>query len=513
MHWKTTIFTIFGLASLCQAASIDQYKPARSQYYNSKSAPYYVSPSGIPEVSFDVGESYAGLMPASPKLTGINDPKFFFWFFPTVNPSGKDDVVIWFNGGPGCSSLEGLTQENGPFSWKYGTYKPMPNAWSWHKLANVIWVEYPIGTGFSSGQVTAKNNAETAAQFLTFWKTLVDTFGLHNKKIYVTGESYAGVYVPYVGAAMLDKKDKTYFDVHGALYYDPVMPYSDKLAFDHASFPGFFRHWESVFAIPDKNKKILDKNNKDCGLDAYLDSHLTYPPPQMPWKPAQVKGCDIIANFDDINTVINPCFNVYHVLDTCPVLWDILGFPSVEYTPPGATLFFNIPGVRKAIHAPPAPKEWASCSGPVFIDNNDNYDPVEHEKKLQTLIEKTGNVLIGSGVADYIIQPNATALAVQALKWNGKQGFQKPPKDEFILPAITNNDKNVPNWSGGSVQGSVHSERGFTLATVKTSGHMVPQYAPAAAFRQLEFILGRAKSLLEPEPFSINISTSFSWPY
>ncbi|KAJ3543571.1 hypothetical protein NM208_g3512 [Fusarium decemcellulare] len=482
MYWNTALFAVFGLASLCQSASIDQYKPAHAQYYNSKSAPYYVNPSGIPEVSFDVGESYAGLMPANPKLTGSKDPKFFFWFFPTVNPDGKDDVVIWFNGGPGCSSLEGR-------------------------------VEYPIGTGFSSGQVTAKNNAETAAQFLTFWKTLVDTFGLHKKKIYVTGESYAGVYVPYVGAAMLDKKDKTYFDVHGALYYDPVMPYADKLSLDHAAFPGFFRHWESVFAIPDKNKKILDKNNKDCGLDAYLNSHLTYPPPQMPWKPVQVKGCDITANFDAINTVINPCFNVYHVLDTCPVLWDILGFPSVEYNPPGATLYFNIPSVREAIHAPAAPKEWASCLGPVFVNNDDNYDPVEHEKKLRTLIEKTNNVLIGSGVADYIIQPNTTALAVQALKWNGKQGFQKPPTDEFTLPVITNNDKNVPNWAGGSVQGSVHSERGFTLATVKTSGHMVPQYAPATAFRQLEFILGRAKSLSKPEPFSVNISTSFTWPY
>ncbi|UZP40137.1 hypothetical protein NXS19_007953 [Fusarium pseudograminearum] len=116
-------------------------------------------------------------------------------------------------------------------------------------------------------------------------------------------------------------------------------------------------------------------------------------------------------------------------------------------------------------------------------------------------------------MADYIITSNTTALAVQGLKWNGKQGFQKAPSQEFVVPIINNTALNTENWAGGSVQGEVHSERGFTLATVKTSGHMVPQYAPPAAFRQLEHLLGRVESLTEPEPFSINISTSFKWPY
>lgn len=69
---------------------------------------YYVPSDGIPELNFDVGESYAGQIPVDLKKNGAKDPKFFYWFFPTVNPAGKDDVVIWFNGGPGCSSLEGI---------------------------------------------------------------------------------------------------------------------------------------------------------------------------------------------------------------------------------------------------------------------------------------------------------------------------------------------------------------------------------------------------------------------
>lgn len=426
----------------------------------------------------------------------------------------------------------GLVQENGPFSWKFGTYKPVPNAWSWHKLANMIWyvecrhihskqprlticrVEYPIGTGFSSGNVTANNNAEAATQFLGFWKNFVKTFGLEKKNIYLTGESYSGVHVPYIGAAMLDKHDKTYFNVKGALYYDPVMPHSDELAFDHAAFPAFFRYWESVFGIPEANKKILERDNKKCGLDKYLDAHLTYPPPKRPWKSAQVDGCDAIAHFDAIMAKINPCFNSYHIQDTCPVLYDPLGFPSVVYTPPNATIWFNVPGVRSAIHAPLDYPEWSECQGPVYAGTgSDNYNGTEHELKFQTLVERTNNVVVGSGLADYVIKPNVTALGIQMARWNGKQGFQKAPSEEVVLPAIENGDDDVANWVGGSVQGTVHTERGFTHTTVKTSGHMVPQYASAAAFRHLEFVLGRVSSMSDGAAFSVNISTTFTWPY
>ena len=34
------------------------------------------------------------------------------------------------------------------------------------------------------------------------------------------------------------------------------------------------------------------------------------------------------------------------------------------------------------------------------------------------------------------------------------------------------------------------------------SGHMVPQYAPSAAYRQLEFLLGRIGSLSEVSSFT-----------
>jgi carboxypeptidase D len=74
-----------------------------------------------------------------------------------------------------------------------------------------------VGTGFSIGDVNATSEEDVAADFTEFFLNFEKTFGIKKFKIYVTGESYAGRYVPYISAAMLDREDKDYFDVHGKL--------------------------------------------------------------------------------------------------------------------------------------------------------------------------------------------------------------------------------------------------------------------------------------------------------
>ena len=84
----------------------------QSKFMNAQSAKFAVNGSAIPEVDFDVGESYAGLLPISQSPDETR--QLFFWFFPSTNPDAGNEVTIWFNGGPGCSSLSGLLTENGP---------------------------------------------------------------------------------------------------------------------------------------------------------------------------------------------------------------------------------------------------------------------------------------------------------------------------------------------------------------------------------------------------------------
>ncbi len=72
-----------------------------------------------------------------------------------------------------------------------------------------------MGTGFSFGNVTATSEEDIAADFLGFFENFLNVFGIKNFKIYVTGESYAGRFVSYISAAMLNTKNKELFDLSG----------------------------------------------------------------------------------------------------------------------------------------------------------------------------------------------------------------------------------------------------------------------------------------------------------
>jgi carboxypeptidase D len=184
---------------------------------------FVVHGTQIPDVDFDIGESYAGLLP----VTAANNSWLYFWYFPSTTPSAAGDLTIWLNGGPGCSSLIGLLQEHGPFLWKAGTFKPVKNPWTWRALTNIVYIEQPVGTGFSSGNATEMSSEMVATSFLSWFKGFVDTFGLHGKRIFLTGESYAGYYIPHIADAMFNASDKRHFDLRGTMIYEWVLILED----------------------------------------------------------------------------------------------------------------------------------------------------------------------------------------------------------------------------------------------------------------------------------------------
>ncbi|KAI7623985.1 alpha/beta-hydrolase, partial [Hortaea werneckii] len=280
------------------------------QTYNTSK--YAVDGTAIPDVDFDIGESYAGLLPIS---SAPNSSELYFWFYPSANPQAEDEILIWLNGGPGCSSLEGILQENGPFLWQYGTFKPVKNPYTWVNLTNVVWIEQPAGTGFSQkrGTPAATNELEVAEQFLGFWKNFVDTFGLHNRKVYIAGESYAGYYVPYIADAMHNQTDETYYGVESILFYDPSMSYG--VVQDSIPTVPFVEYWSNLFNFNDTFMEDIRGRSAKCGYDDFMDLALTFPPngtlPTPPNVEGDQEGCDI---WDDVITaaqLINPCWDVY----------------------------------------------------------------------------------------------------------------------------------------------------------------------------------------------------------
>jgi carboxypeptidase C (cathepsin A) len=120
----------------------------------------------------------------------------------------RDPIIFWFNGGPGCSSLLGFAQENGPYilsDEKGARFKW--NEHSWNKEATVVYLSFPIGVGFSfpcevnstSGDCIASDNStarDNMEAILTYMNTKMPE--LIDNPVYIAGESYAGIYIPYL---------------------------------------------------------------------------------------------------------------------------------------------------------------------------------------------------------------------------------------------------------------------------------------------------------------------------
>jgi carboxypeptidase C (cathepsin A) len=117
------------------------------------------------------------------------------------NPS-TDPLLVWFNGGPGCSSMLGFLQEHGPYSMASGTDYFTPNEYSWNREANVLYIESPAGVGYSycEGLMDCAFDDEKSGKdnltALLNWYEKYPEYKEHD--LFISGESYGGIYVPYL---------------------------------------------------------------------------------------------------------------------------------------------------------------------------------------------------------------------------------------------------------------------------------------------------------------------------
>ena len=134
-----------------------------------------------------------------------------------------DPVAMWMNGGPGSSSMGGLFTELGPFATSdlsfphgptTGPYTVQLNNYSWNSKASMIYLEQPAGVGFSYCNKTTNpscnfSDESQAEDTYAFLVKFFDGFPEYaSNELFLTAESYGGVYVPTLAHDLITRPNK-----------------------------------------------------------------------------------------------------------------------------------------------------------------------------------------------------------------------------------------------------------------------------------------------------------------
>ncbi|CAN1339471.1 Serine carboxypeptidase-like 49 [Linum perenne] len=352
--------------------------------------------------------------------------KMFYFFFESRN-SKDDPVVIWLTGGPGCSSELAIFYENGPFSIA-DNMTLVWNKYGWDQASNLIYVDQPTGTGFSysTDRRDIRHNEDGVSNDL--YDFLQAFFTEHpelaENDFYITGESYAGHYIPAF-ASRVHRGNKNNEGIHinlkgfaiGNGLTDPAVQY--KAYPDFALQNGIIK--ESQYKLINKVVPVCELAIKLCGTDGTVSCMASY------------FVCNgiftaIMAIAGNINKNVR----------------ESLGVGDIDFV---------------------------SCSPTVYeamlVDWMRNL-----EVGIPALLEDGVNMLIYAGEYDLICNWLGNSRWVHAMEWSGQKEFVSSPELSFEVD--------------GSEAGKLKTHGPLSFLKVHNAGHMVPMDQPKAALEMLK---------------------------
>ncbi|EKM75505.1 hypothetical protein AGABI1DRAFT_109384 [Agaricus bisporus var. burnettii JB137-S8] len=202
----------------------------------------YVENSGICETTPGVNQvsGYADI---------ASDKSLFFWFFESRNDPDNDPLALWFNGGPGSSSMIGLLQENGPCRITNDSSSVTHNEFGWNNEANMIFIDQPAGVGFSHGDTTGNpvgTSQEAAVDIWTFMQIFLSDRRFtkySNNTLAIWTESYGGHYGPAFAAHFLSQNTAIdHGKVSGIKLNLKVLGIGDGLIDPLLQYPGYMEY-------------------------------------------------------------------------------------------------------------------------------------------------------------------------------------------------------------------------------------------------------------------------------
>ncbi|OAX77382.1 hypothetical protein ACJ72_08322, partial [Emergomyces africanus] len=376
-------------------------------------------------------------------------------FFESRNDPKNDPVVLWLNGGPGCSSLTGLFLELGPSSITKDQ-KVAYNPYSWNANASVIFLDQPVNVGYSYSGDSVSDTKAAAKDIYALLTLFFEQFPHYaNLDFHIAGESYAGHYIPVFASEIMSHEQRN-INLKSILIgnglTDPLTQYPSyrPMACGEGGYPA-----------------VLDPSTCQS-MDNALPRCL-----------AMIEACYtsgsrwscVPASIYCNNAILGPYQrsgrNPYDVRIDCE--GGNLCYTQLE----DISKYLNRPEVMNALGAEVS--SYDSCNMDInrnFLFQGDWMQP--YHRLIPKLISEMP-VLIYAGDADFICNWLGNLAWTEALEYSDHPNFSSAEMENLTMPDGTNPPK---------VIGQVKSTGNFTFMRIFGGGHMVPLDQPESS---LEF--------------------------
>ncbi|KAF1952108.1 carboxypeptidase Y-like protein A [Byssothecium circinans] len=377
------------------------------------------------------------------------DKHLFYWFFESRNDPKNDPVVLWLNGGPGCSSLMGLFMELGPGSiTKDGKVKY--NDFSWNSNASVIFIDQPVNVGYSYSSGGVSNTVAAGKDIYALLTLFFKQFPEYaEQSFHISGESYAGHYIPVFASEILSHKKRN-INLQSVLIGNGLTDgltqyeYYRPMACGDGGWPAVLD--ESACTAMDNALPRCASLIENC------------------YNSESVWSC-VPASIYCNNAMIGPYQrtgqNVYDVRRPCGN--NDLCYDEIDWI----SSFLNRKEVMKAVGA--EVNSYDSCNFDInrnFLLQGDWMKP--YHRVVPGLLAQIP-VLVYAGDADYICNWLGNKAWTEALEWPGQKDYAKAEMEDLLLSG------------DGKKIGQVKSSGNFTFMRLHAGGHMVPYDQPEAS--------------------------------
>ncbi|KAH9950085.1 peptidase S10 serine carboxypeptidase [Amylocystis lapponica] len=400
----------------------------------------------------------------------------FFYFFESRRDPATDDVMMWINGGPGCSSSMGLLMELGPCSIDMHGASPNGTVWnpySWNAEANIFFLDQPVGVGFSYADFgeTIETTEDAARNVHAFISIFFETFPqFAGRPLHLAGESYGGRYLPAFAGYVYDQNTIAKAEGRGTLNLKSVLIGN---------------------GITDISTLYAGRYEIECGTAALevpfqaigncVRMKIALPRCQ------EAMRLNCVEQFDPMNCKAAVGFcdselstsywasgrNVYDV-SKASLFRSIYG-PALTYTQmcEGDSLCYRENGVIKKFLDQPAtrellgvesPRNFSACSAEVGRGFNLHMDKyaVPSQHYVAGLLERGVRVLIYAGTYDWQCNWVANRMWVDKLDWGGNAAYQGQEwRDWFVDSAKAGETKRAGLLTFATVHGAGHMMSAF----------------------------------------------------